>query len=85
MEEEEEEEEEKEEEVEEEEEEEERVVFIFSRLFFLALFLTLADFEVRKVLLNTEGGESGLTAVQPTLLDNLRHTTEYLREEGGGE
>ena len=55
---------------------------IGSRLFFLALFLTLADHEVRKVLLNTEGSESCFTTVHPALLDNLGHTMEYLR--GGG-
>ena len=54
--------------------------FSFSRLFFFfALFLTLADHEVRKVLLNSEGGESRFTTVHPALLDNLGHTMEYLR------
>ena len=61
-----------------------RGVFSFSRLFFLALFLTLADHEVCKVLLNTEGGESCFTTVHPALLDNLGHTMEYLRGAGQG-
>ena len=47
-------------------------------LFFL---LALCRHEVCDALLDSEGGESGLAAVQPALLDDLRHAVKHLHRE----
>ena len=55
-------------------------------MFFL--LLTLGGVEVSNALLDPEGCQSGLTAVQPALLDDLRHAMEHLereRERGRGK
>ena len=48
-----------------------------SRVFFF--LLALSGDEVCDALLDSEGSQSGLTAVQPALLDDLRHTVEHLQ------